>query len=75
MAQEILAETEVLRLTRLCGISLITLYGLISSWQWELEEGEKFVFAGCDDQRAGCTRYPEKGMISARCRSCSGTRM
>ncbi len=31
MAQEILAETELLRLTRLCGISLITLYGLISS--------------------------------------------
>jgi transposase len=31
MAGEILAEPELLRLTRLCGISLITLYGLISS--------------------------------------------
>ncbi len=31
MAQEILAEPELLRLTRLCGISLVTLYGLISS--------------------------------------------
>jgi len=31
MAEEILGETELLRLTRLCGISLITLYGLISS--------------------------------------------
>lgn len=31
MAEEILAQTELLRLTRLCGISLITLYGLISS--------------------------------------------
>ena len=28
MAQEILAEKELLRLTRLCGISLVTLYGL-----------------------------------------------
>lgn len=31
MAQEILAEKELLRLTRLCGISLITLYGLIAA--------------------------------------------
>ncbi len=31
MAGEILAEPELLRLTRLCGISLVTLYGLISS--------------------------------------------
>ena len=31
MASEVLAEQELLRLTRLCGISLITLYGLISS--------------------------------------------
>jgi transposase len=31
MAQEILAEPELLRLARLCGISLITLYGLVSS--------------------------------------------
>ncbi len=31
MAREILAEPELLRLTRLCGISLITLYGLISA--------------------------------------------
>jgi transposase len=31
MAQEILAEKELLRLTRLCGISLITLYGLIAT--------------------------------------------
>jgi transposase len=28
MAQEVLAEPQLLRLTRLCGISLITLYGL-----------------------------------------------
>ncbi len=28
MAQEVLAEPKLLRLTRLCGISLITLYGL-----------------------------------------------
>ncbi len=28
MAQEVLAEKELLRLTRLCGISLVTLYGL-----------------------------------------------
>jgi transposase len=31
MAQEILADKELLRLTRLCGINLITLYGLISA--------------------------------------------
>lgn len=31
MAQEILADKELLRLTRLCGISLITLYGLIAA--------------------------------------------
>ncbi len=31
VAEEILAEPELLRLTRLCGISLITLYGLISA--------------------------------------------
>jgi transposase len=31
MAQEVLAEKELLRLTRLCGISLITLYGLIAA--------------------------------------------
>lgn len=31
MAEEILAEKELLRLTRLCGISLITLYGLIAA--------------------------------------------
>jgi transposase len=31
MAQEILAEKDLLRLTRLCGISLITLYGLIAA--------------------------------------------
>jgi len=31
MAQEVLADKELLRLTRLCGISLITLYGLIAA--------------------------------------------
>jgi transposase len=31
MAQEILADKELLRLTRLCGISLVTLYGLIAA--------------------------------------------
>jgi len=31
MAQEILGEKELLRLTRLCGINLITLYGLIAA--------------------------------------------
>lgn len=31
MAQEVLADTELLRLARLCGISLITLYGLIAA--------------------------------------------
>jgi transposase len=31
MAREILAEGELLRLTRLCGINLITLYGLIAA--------------------------------------------
>jgi transposase len=31
MAREILAEKELLRLTRLCGINLITLYGLIAA--------------------------------------------
>ena len=31
MAGEILAAPEFLKLTRLCGISLVTLYGLISS--------------------------------------------
>src|SRR5213596_1447705 len=31
MAQEVLDEPELLRLTRLCGISLITLYGLSAS--------------------------------------------
>lgn len=31
MAQEIVAEAELLRLTRLCGISLITLYGVVSA--------------------------------------------
>jgi transposase len=31
MAQEILAEKELLKLTRLCGINLITLYGLIAA--------------------------------------------
>jgi transposase len=31
MAQEILADKELLRLTRLCGINLITLYGLIAA--------------------------------------------
>jgi len=41
----------------------------------KLEELEKFVFAGCEDQRAGCTRYPEKGPICGRCRSYSGIRM
>src|SRR5438132_1148833 len=31
MAQEVLGEKELLRLTRLCGINLITLYGLIAA--------------------------------------------
>jgi len=31
MAQEIVAEGDLLKLTRLCGISLITLYGLVSA--------------------------------------------
>lgn len=31
MAQEIVAEEELLRLTRLCGISLITLYGVVAA--------------------------------------------
>ena len=31
MAQEILADPDLLRLTRLCGINLITLYGLIAA--------------------------------------------
>ena len=31
MAREVLADKELLRLTRLCGISLITLYGLIAA--------------------------------------------
>jgi transposase len=31
MAQEIVAEADLLKLTRLCGISLITLYGLVSA--------------------------------------------
>jgi transposase len=31
MAREILAEGELLRLTRLCGVNLITLYGLIAA--------------------------------------------
>ena len=31
MAQEILADKELLRLTGLCGISLIILYGLIAT--------------------------------------------
>jgi transposase len=31
MASEVLAEAELLRLTRLCGISLISLYGLIAA--------------------------------------------
>jgi transposase len=31
MAQEVLADKELLRLTRLCGINLITLYGLIAA--------------------------------------------
>ena len=31
MASEILADKELLRLTRLCGINLITLYGLIAA--------------------------------------------
>jgi len=31
MAREILAEKELLRVTRLCGINLITLYGLIAA--------------------------------------------
>lgn len=31
MAREILAAPELLRLTRLCGISLITLYGLVAA--------------------------------------------
>ena len=31
MAEEILAEGELLRLTRLCGINLITLYGLVAA--------------------------------------------
>ncbi|MCA1837861.1 MAG: IS110 family transposase, partial [Actinobacteria bacterium] len=31
MADEILKEKELLRLTRLCGINLVTLYGLISA--------------------------------------------
>lgn len=31
MAQEILADKELLKLTRLCGINLITLYGLTSA--------------------------------------------
>jgi transposase len=31
MAREIVAAPELLRLTRLCGISLITLYGLVSA--------------------------------------------
>ena len=31
MAAEILAEGELLRLTRLCGINLITLYGLVAA--------------------------------------------
>src|SRR5260370_16047683 len=31
MAQEIVAEEALLRLTRLCGISLVTLYGVVSA--------------------------------------------
>ena len=31
MAQEVLADKELLKLTRLCGINLITLYGLVSA--------------------------------------------
>jgi transposase len=31
MAEEILAQAELLRLTRLCGISLVTLYGLVAA--------------------------------------------
>jgi len=31
MANEVLADKELLRLTRLCGISLVSLYGLIAS--------------------------------------------
>jgi transposase len=31
MAEEILAQGELLRLTRLCGINLVTLYGLVSA--------------------------------------------
>jgi transposase len=31
MAQEILSDKELLRLTRLCGINLITLYGLVAA--------------------------------------------
>jgi len=31
MAQEIVAEERLLRLTRLCGISLVTLYGVVSA--------------------------------------------
>ena len=31
MAQEIVAEEGLLRLTRLCGISLVTLYGVVSA--------------------------------------------
>ena len=31
MAQEIVAEEALLRLTRLCGINLITLYGVVAA--------------------------------------------
>ena len=31
MAQEIVAEEALLRLTRLCGINLITLYGMVAA--------------------------------------------
>ena len=31
MAEEVLADKELLKLTRLCGINLITLYGLFSA--------------------------------------------
>jgi len=31
MAQEIVAEEALLRLTRLCGINLVTLYGVVAA--------------------------------------------
>ena len=39
MAAETLADPEWLRLTRLCGISLISLYGLLGRLVWEMIQG------------------------------------